>query len=71
MSSADLRYPRQTLLADYGRAAAGVLRPLDRMQPYRLEMGTKLNNRRGSNLYQFWGSTITDLLNQQNTQAPQ
>jgi cytoplasmic iron level regulating protein YaaA (DUF328/UPF0246 family) len=42
----------------------GVLRPLDRMQPYRLEMGTKLNNRRGSNLYQFWGSTITDLLNQ-------
>ena len=42
----------------------GVLRPLDRMQPYRLEMGTKFKNARGSNLYQFWGSTITELLNQ-------
>ncbi|MDG1668358.1 MAG: peroxide stress protein YaaA [Opitutae bacterium] len=41
----------------------GVLRPLDRMQPYRLEMGTKFDNTRGSNLYQFWGSTITELLN--------
>ncbi len=41
----------------------GVLRPLDRMQPYRLEMGTKFNNARGTNLYQFWGSTITELLN--------
>jgi cytoplasmic iron level regulating protein YaaA (DUF328/UPF0246 family) len=41
----------------------GVLRPLDRMQPYRLEMGTKFSNARGSNLYQFWGSTITELLN--------
>ena len=42
----------------------GVLRPLDLMQPYRLEMGTKLANDRGSNLYQFWGERITDLLNQ-------
>lgn len=41
----------------------GVLRPLDRMQPYRLEMGTRFKNARGENLYQFWGSTITDLLN--------
>lgn len=41
----------------------GVLRPLDRMQPYRLEMGTKFQNARGNNLYQFWGSTITELLN--------
>ena len=41
----------------------GVLRPLDRMQPYRLEMGTKFENARGDNLYQFWGSTITELLN--------
>ena len=41
----------------------GVLRPLDRMQPYRLEMGTKFSTARGSNLYQFWGSTITELLN--------
>jgi cytoplasmic iron level regulating protein YaaA (DUF328/UPF0246 family) len=41
----------------------GVLRPLDRMQPYRLEMGTKFPNARGNNLYQFWGSTITEQLN--------
>lgn len=41
----------------------GVLRPLDLMQPYRLEMGTKLNNTRGKNLYEFWGEQITDSLN--------
>jgi cytoplasmic iron level regulating protein YaaA (DUF328/UPF0246 family) len=41
----------------------GVLRPLDLMQPYRLEMGTSLANARGKNLYQFWGDRITDLLN--------
>ncbi|MGJ8671911.1 peroxide stress protein YaaA [Rubritalea sp.] len=41
----------------------GVLRPLDLMQAYRLEMGTKLENKRGKNLYEFWGSKITDLLN--------
>lgn len=42
----------------------GVLRPLDLMQAYRLEMGTKLDNERGTNLYQFWGSLVTDNLNQ-------
>ncbi|NDF79265.1 MAG: peroxide stress protein YaaA [Betaproteobacteria bacterium] len=42
----------------------GVLRPLDWMQPYRLEMGTALTNPRGNNLYQFWGSSIADYLNQ-------
>ncbi len=42
----------------------GVLRPLDRMQPYRLEMGTRLATERGSNLVQFWGSRIADYLNQ-------
>jgi cytoplasmic iron level regulating protein YaaA (DUF328/UPF0246 family) len=41
----------------------GVLRPLDYMQPYRLEMGTKLSNPRGKDLYQFWGSRISDYLN--------
>ena len=41
----------------------GVLRPLDLMQAYRLEMGTKLDNARGKNLYEFWGSKITELLN--------
>lgn len=42
----------------------GLLRPLDLMQPYRLEMGTTLKTTRGKNLYQFWKSRITDLLNE-------
>ena len=41
----------------------GVLRPLDLMQPYRLEMGTKLVTDAGDNLYQFWGDTITNEIN--------
>lgn len=40
----------------------GVLRPLDLMQPYRLEMGTRLATDRGDSLYRWWGSRITDLL---------
>lgn len=43
----------------------GVLRPLDLIQAYRLEMGTKLQNSRGKNLYEFWGNMITDNLNNQ------
>jgi len=43
----------------------GVLRPLDWMQPYRLEMGTALTNPRGKNLYQFWGASIAKHLNAQ------
>ncbi|RTE85564.1 MULTISPECIES: peroxide stress protein YaaA [Gammaproteobacteria] len=42
----------------------GTLKPLDLMQPYRLEMGTKLQNPRGKDLYTFWGDTITASLNQ-------
>src|SRR5690606_25685957 len=42
----------------------GLLRPLDRMQPYRLEMGTKLANTRGKDLYAFWGERISEWLNQ-------
>ncbi len=41
----------------------GVLKPLDLIQPYRLEMGTKLKNERGDNLYEFWGEKITDVIN--------
>lgn len=41
----------------------GVLRPLDLMQPYRLEMGTRLENARGRDLYAFWGDTVTRSLN--------
>ena len=41
----------------------GLLRPFDKILPYRLEMGTKLSNSRGNNLYEFWGNNITNLLN--------
>ncbi|OQK15650.1 hypothetical protein AU255_15645 [Methyloprofundus sedimenti] len=41
----------------------GLLRPLDLMQAYRLEMGTKLFNERGANLYAFWGDKISTLIN--------
>ena len=41
----------------------GLLRPLDRIQPYRLEMGTRLKTRRGSSLYDFWGDRISKQLN--------
>lgn len=40
----------------------GLLRPLDLMMPYRLEMGTRLKTKRGANLYDYWGDTITDAL---------
>lgn len=40
-----------------------LLRPLDLIQPYRLEMGTALANPRGKNLYEFWGDTIAEALN--------
>lgn len=42
----------------------GVLRPLDRILPYRLEMGARLQTERGSNLYQWWGDELTQTLNQ-------
>jgi len=42
----------------------GVIRPLDLIQPYRLEMGTKLSNEKGSDLYDYWGSDISSVLNE-------
>lgn len=42
----------------------GVLRPLDLMQPYRLEMGTRLESAKAKNLYGFWGGTVTKALNE-------
>lgn len=42
----------------------GVLRPLDLMQPYRLEMGTRLPNPNGKDLYQYWGSQLSEYLNE-------
>jgi cytoplasmic iron level regulating protein YaaA (DUF328/UPF0246 family) len=41
----------------------GLLRPLDLMQAYRLEMGTKISNKLGKNLYEFWGDQLTNELN--------
>ena len=41
----------------------GILRPFDKILPYRLEMGTRLENENGNNLYKFWGDKITDVLN--------
>ena len=48
----------------------GVLRPLDLMMPYRLEMGSKLRNPRGRDLYQFWGGLIADELNKAMVDSP-
>jgi len=42
----------------------GLLRPLDRIQPYRLEMGVRLKTRRGANLYDFWGDRLALALNE-------
>ncbi|ASG08163.1 MULTISPECIES: peroxide stress protein YaaA [Vibrio] len=62
LSDAGFEYAQQHLRMLSG--LYGVLKPLDLMQPYRLEMGTRLGNPRGTNLYQFWGDIITDKLNQ-------
>ncbi|HVM10469.1 MAG TPA: peroxide stress protein YaaA [Acidimicrobiales bacterium] len=48
----------------------GVLRPLDLMQPYRLEMGTKLRTDRGDTLYDWWGDRITDVVNADLAESP-
>lgn len=63
LSETDLDYAQTHLRILSG--LYGVLAPLDLMQPYRLEMGTKLANTRGKDLYQFWHDTVTLELNQQ------
>lgn len=62
-NAADFKFAQQHLRILSG--LYGLLRPLDLMQPYRLEMGTKLDTERGKNLYEFWGDIITDGLNKQ------
>jgi len=59
---ADLEFAQRNLRMLSG--LYGILRPLDLMQPYRLEMGTKLQNERGKNLYEFWHEKITHRLNE-------
>ena len=61
LSDEDLAFSQQHLRILSG--LYGVLKPLDLMQAYRLEMGTKLANNRGDNLYQYWGSKIAKALN--------
>lgn len=61
-SEADFSFAQQHLRILSG--LYGALRPLDLIQPYRLEMGTRLQNERGKNLYEFWDTQVTDQLNQ-------
>ena len=63
LSEADLNWAQDHLAILSG--LYGVLRPLDLIQPYRLEMGTKLKTQRGTTLYQFWGERITQQLSSQ------
>lgn len=67
-SESDYDYAQKTLRILSG--LYGVLRPLDLIQPYRLEMGTKLETTHGSNLYDYWGGTITDSLNEALEKSP-
>ncbi|WP_434695768.1 peroxide stress protein YaaA [Pseudomonas sp. Z1-14] len=62
LGEADFDYAQQHLRMLSG--LYGLLRPLDLMQPYRLEMGTKLTNARGKDLYAFWGTRISEWLNE-------
>jgi cytoplasmic iron level regulating protein YaaA (DUF328/UPF0246 family) len=61
LSSAQLNFAQKHLCILSG--LYGLLRPLDLMQPYRLEMGLKFANSGGSNLYEFWDDSITRALN--------
>lgn len=61
LSGADLTWAQKQLRILSG--LYGVLRPLDLMQPYRLEMGTKLKNPRGKDLYSYWSEQVTASLN--------
>ena len=61
LKAPDLRWAQQHLLILSG--LYGVLRPLDSLQPYRLEMGTALKNARGKDLYAWWGDTVAEHIN--------
>ena len=63
LAPADLRWAQDHVVMLSG--LYGVLRPLDLMQAYRLEMGTRLDNPAGRDLYAFWGSRIADALREQ------
>ncbi|TRD22761.1 peroxide stress protein YaaA [Palleronia caenipelagi] len=65
LEMATLDDPARDFAADHLRILSGlygVLRPMDGIRPYRLEMGTRLSTERGKNLYEFWGSRIAEQL---------
>ncbi len=62
LSSEDLEFAQSKVRMLSG--LYGVVRPLDLIQPYRLEMGTKLSNAKGPNLYEYWGAEISNVLNE-------
>ena len=68
LSPADLRWAQEHVAILSG--LYGVLRPLDRLQPYRLEMGTRLAHEGGPHLYSFWGDRLAAHLNQRATADP-
>jgi len=61
LSKSDIKYAQNNLAILSG--LYGLLKPLDLMYPYRLEMGTKMKNEKGKNLYEFWGNKITTSIN--------
>ena len=61
LSKSDINYAQKNLAILSG--LYGLLKPLDLMYPYRLEMGTKMKNENGKNLYEFWGNKITTSIN--------
>ena len=61
LSKSDIKYAQKNLAILSG--LYGLLKPLDLMYPYRLEMGTKMKNEKGKNLYEFWGNKITESIN--------
>lgn len=69
LTSQDIAWAQDHILMLSG--LYGALRPLDLMQPYRLEMGTRLANAHGSNLYQFWGNRIAQFINERQAQDTQ
>jgi len=68
LKAADLNFAQKHLRILSG--LYGVLRPMDLIQPYRLEMGTKLKTSQGKDLYSYWGSKVTDRLNSAFDQLP-
>jgi cytoplasmic iron level regulating protein YaaA (DUF328/UPF0246 family) len=68
LKAADLAWAQERVVILSG--LYGALRPLDRLQPYRLEMGTALPNARGRDLYAFWGDTVAEWLNERQAGEP-